>query len=158
MIDTQDNALTATEFELMAHDEGVRYFVYDDATGAPIVKGYTLKGNPTIGIGRNLASEGITAEEVSLLLAGDWSKVVKVAEQYDWFKILDPVRAYVVCNMIFNLGANGFAQFKSFQSFLERGLWEGAANSMMQSIWAREVPNRAAELHNMMLTGELAKP
>lgn len=157
MIDNilQTDALSAQECELMAHDEGVRYFVYDDATGRPIVKGSYVQGNPTIGIGRNLAAEGLTAQEISALLADDWPKCIAAANMYPWFAKLDKVRAYVVCNMIFNLGPGGFAQFKTFQSFLDRGLWTGAANSMLGTLWAKQVPNRAKELEAMMLTGEL---
>ena len=46
--------------EQLIPEESERYFVYDDATGKTILKGSTVVGNPTIGIGRNLSGEGLS--------------------------------------------------------------------------------------------------
>lgn len=42
----------------LERQESYRRFVYDDATGQEIVPGYTVQGNPTIGYGRDLMTEG----------------------------------------------------------------------------------------------------
>ena len=43
-------------------DEGDRNFPYDDATGRTLIRGDTLKGNITVGIGRNISGIGISAD------------------------------------------------------------------------------------------------
>jgi len=49
--------------DLLIHHEGIRLFVYDDATGKPITAGSICQGNPTIGIGRELSKTGISESE-----------------------------------------------------------------------------------------------
>ncbi len=46
-------------------EEGERDFVYDDATGTVLRAGSHVSGNPTIGIGRNLAGRGMTGAEIT---------------------------------------------------------------------------------------------
>ena len=52
--------------DLISLHEGVKYRVYDDANGKEIKAGDTLVGHPTIGVGRNVASDGpgITKDEM----------------------------------------------------------------------------------------------
>jgi hypothetical protein len=47
----------------LAGEEAIKNFAYDDATGDLIRAGSIVSGNPTVGIGRNLASDGITDDE-----------------------------------------------------------------------------------------------
>ena len=52
-------------------DEGDRNFPYDDATGRTLIRGDTLKGNITVGIGRNISGIGISADEKALMYSND---------------------------------------------------------------------------------------
>lgn len=67
---------------------------------------------------------------------------------------LDSVREYVIKNMLFNLGLRRFLTFSKMISALWNKDWNRAANEMMDSKWAGQVKGRAAELADMMLTGE----
>jgi lysozyme len=51
----------------------------------------------------------------------------------------------VVVDMIFNLGSNGFAQFKKLQAALARQDYAGAAQEMRDSRWYRQVGNRGRD-------------
>ena len=54
--------------------------VYDDATGRPIVPGYTMVGHASIGVGRNLEARGISTIEKDFLFANDINKAVYAAQ------------------------------------------------------------------------------
>ena len=135
--------------------EGVRLAVYDDATGEPIGKGYTLQGNPTIGVGRLLTSDrGISRDEAMKMLVNDLVWVAEKAERYGFWHRLDTVRQMVVMNMIFNLG-NRFDNFKKMIAAIEQGDYIEASAQMLDSNWARQVKGRATTLAEQMRTGEM---
>ena len=50
----------------------------------------------------------------------------------------------------FNLGMSRFRAFKNMLAALARGDFAGAAGAMVDSLWARQVPQRAARLVRMM--------
>ena len=60
----------------LTRDEGQLLTVYDDATGAAIKPGTSVKGHPTIGIGRALDVHGISAAEAAYLLGNDIDGIV----------------------------------------------------------------------------------
>ena len=66
--------------DLISLHEGVKYRVYDDANGKEIKAGDTLVGHPTIGVGRNIASDGpgITKDEIDYLLSNDIKRVIGI--------------------------------------------------------------------------------
>ncbi len=119
------------------------------------LKPYKCTANKlTIGYGRNIEDVGISQEEASFLLANDIKKIVsQVNERFKWFKTLSPARQEVVVMMSFNLGINGFANFKNTIHFLETGQFQQAAIEMLESKWATQVGKRAKELSKMMLEG-----
>ena len=73
--------------KLVLH-EGMRLKVYDDANGNEIRAGDTLVGHPTIGVGRNIAGDGlgITEEEAKMLLSNDVDRVLKEVDHWTFMK------------------------------------------------------------------------
>ena len=147
--------------ELIKRHEGTitingKHVVYDDATGKPITAGYTCIGNPTIGIGRLLTGDnGLTEEEVDYLFGNDLQNTITdLQRNFDWFDKLDQVRADVVVSMVFNMGISRFHKFKNTIAAIERGGWGAAANEILDSKAARDLPRRYHELSEMMRTGE----
>lgn len=139
--------------EQIIEHEGVRLAVYDDATGQPIGKGYTLQGHPTIGVGRLLTNDrGISRDEAMSLLMNDLKWVAEKAESYGFWHRLDTARQMVVMNMIFNMG-NRFDQFKKMISAIEQGDYVEASAQMLDSNWARQVKGRSKVLAEQMRTG-----
>ena len=138
----------------LTRHEGLRLQVYDDATGKPISKGDTLKGFPTIGIGRNLAGRGITEKEAKDLLYNDIDYFYKKLRKHHTFNCLNDARKNVILNMAFNLGYNGIMKFKKMWSALENKDYIEAGYQMIDSKWAKDVGSRADELALKMRTGE----
>lgn len=111
-------------------------------------------GKLTIGVGRNLDEAGISETEAMMLLNNDVEKCIQQAKSnLPWFAGLDNVRKAVVVSMVFNLGIEGFAKFKSTIASIKAGKYDEAADNMMQSLWAKQVGKRAEELSYMMRTG-----
>ena len=138
MIET-DDALTA---RLIRH-EGLRLKPYRDTTG-----------NLTIGVGRNLDGVGLSRGEAMALLNNDIAAARAVMDaRWPWWRKLDPVRGDVMTELTFNLGAEGFAAFKSVLSLLETGAFTAAANDLIATKWAAQVGGRAQELSKMIETG-----
>ena len=139
----------------LMRDEGLRLFVYDDATGQPIRSGTLVRGHPTIGIGRALDVEGITAAEASFLLADDVAAIsARLAAALPWFGALDGARQRVLIEMAFNLGAAGLLGFHDTLAAVAAGNYGAAASAMLASHWATQVGARADRLAQMMRTGE----
>jgi lysozyme len=127
---------------LLIKHEGLRLEVYNDS-----------EGQPTIGVGRCLSTNGVTEAEAMYLLENDLSNVVAHArDTYAWFNRLNDDRQNVVCDMIFALGEHGFAEFKNLIAAIEVQDYTAASNQILCSRWAGQVGSRAAELAALMMT------
>ncbi|RKK03540.1 lysozyme [Pseudoroseomonas wenyumeiae] len=139
---------------LLLREEGLRLTVYDDATGQPLLPGSTLRGHPTIGIGRCLDRRGITTAEALGLLENDLAEVrTAVAAALPWAAELTDNRRMVLEAMAFQLGLAGLLGFKGTLAALRRGDHEAAAAGMLASLWARQTPARAQRMAMMMRAG-----
>lgn len=140
--------------DILGADEGFREKPYLDCCGK-YWRDCTckLKGQLTIGIGRNLDGVGISMAEAKILLQNDIALARAEASKYFWFSGLDPVRQDVVTMMIFNLGAPKFAKFQRLMSALALRNFDTAAEEMLNSHWAAEVGKRAVRLSEMMRSG-----
>jgi lysozyme len=131
--------------ELITLHEGLRLKPY-----------YCTAGKLTIGIGRNLDTNGISENEAIFLLDNDIRTCIESLKQKkeSTFEKLDGVRQMVVVDMCFNLGITGLLKFKKFWAALEAGDWSLARDEMLDSRWAGQVGDRAIRLANMMEFGE----
>lgn len=134
------NYLTA---QLMRH-EGVELKPYRDTVG-----------KLTIGVGRNLDDKGITKDEALIMLQNDISEVIESLETMDFFNRCNEVRKIVLANMAFNLGIAGLLKFKKMIAAINADNYQLAANEMLDSKWSRQVKQRANELAEMMVEGEI---
>jgi len=98
--------------------------------------------------------EPITEYEAEYLLLNDVNAVIeKIKPLLPWQNLCAPRQAVCV-NMAFNLGTNGFYKFKKMLAAINDSFYERAAREMINSRWAKQVPNRANELAIQMHTGE----
>lgn len=145
-------------YDRIRRHEGLRLTVYDDATGKAIMAGSVVKGNPTIGYGALLSAPGgITREEAELLLRNRVAQAETDAATLPAWTKLDAVRRDVLVEMVFQMGLAGVRQFKNTLAAMECGDYEAAAIGMRASLWARQTPERAAELAEIMRTGKGAQ-
>lgn len=127
-------------------------------------------GKWTIGYGYNMEAHGIPAnlvkpifdvrgicrEDAEKLLIEQVAQCVTDARRIvPGFDILDRPRQYVIIDMIYNLGANGFAKFVRTITAIVAGQFDDAAKHMQASKWYRQVGHRAKRNVRIMRTGAL---
>ncbi len=129
--------------EQLRRDEGVRLKPYTDTVG-----------RLTVGVGRNLTDVGLSDDEVDYLLANDVKRAQDGLAQFAWYAGLDPVRQGACVNLAFNLGIAGLLHFPHFIVAMSHGDWPEAVAQLHDSIWARQVGDRAIRLEQQILSGE----
>lgn len=135
-------------------DEGKVAYVYDDATKEPIRKGSYVRGNPTIGVGRNLADNPLSDDEIAYLLNNDIARIlIWCNTALSWFGGLDDVRKRAIINMVFQLGISHFLRFRFFMEAMQRKDYEQAFGHGKNSLWYEQTPIRAARILQMIRTG-----
>lgn len=111
-------------------------------------------GYLTIGYGRLVDKQlggGITEDEASYLLENDIIRTENNLDQeFPWWRRAPENVQLAMANMCFNLGIKKFKGFKNTLSFLRDGKYNEAADNAMQSLWARQVPNRAKRVTDLM--------
>lgn len=132
--------------EMLKRHEGLRLKVYKDTLG-----------KSTIGYGHLLEPEEdfqtITLTQADELLEKDLqSTITWIGKNILFFGSLTQGRRNVIIDMAFNL-RNHLLSFRDFLNKLSMGDNEGAANAMMDSLWAKQVGERAIELHKIILEG-----
>lgn len=144
--------------ELMA-DEGRVLRVYDDANAHIITKGTVVLGYPTIGVGRNLAANGISDAECDFLLANDQGAAWReLSTALPWFTKLSPRRATALMSLYFNVALHspaGFlARWPKLLAQLKAGQWDAAADNIEHAQpYASQVGPRAQRLGEMFRYG-----
>jgi lysozyme len=110
-------------------------------------------GKLTIGFGRNLDDAGISDQEAEALLENDIKKAtLGVVVALPWIYSMSLTRRAVFFNMAFNMGVHGLLSFHVVLDRAEHGDYAGAADSMLNSRWARQVGDRAIRLAEQMRT------
>lgn len=112
----------------------------------------------TIGVGRLIDKRkggGLDDEEIDFLLDRDINKRRAVLyEKLPWLVGLDEVRQAVIIGMSFQMGIDGLMEFQRTLSSVRDGHYADAAQQMMQSLWAKQTPDRARRLARQMEIGE----
>lgn len=147
------------DFEnMLLKHEGERLAVYDCGTGKPLQRGDTLVGEPTIGVGRSLSTNGISQAESRHLLARDIEAcLIDCRRHFQWFDGLVRARKLVLLSMRFQLGLKGLLTFRKFLTAMRKKQYSLASHEMTDSAWARQTPKRAKELAEVMRTGRKPK-
>lgn len=126
--------------KMLRKHEGCRLHVYDDATGEPIVAGYTLKGNPTIGYGRLLTdAHGISNAEADMLLAHDMDRVYgALLSRISFFTELSAVRQAVLLDLAHHIGVDGLLSFRRMLAYAEKKNFSAAAREILASKYGKD--------------------
>jgi len=74
----------------------------------------------------------------------------RVGNKFSWFKYMPPHIKDVVLEMCYQLGVTGFSKFKKTISYMQDKKWGEASEEMLDSLWARQTPNRAKALSNIV--------
>jgi len=152
--------LTSDQLAKLEEHEGFRAKVYK-----------CTAGKNTIGIGLNLDANPLklSPEEIKSLInvgithdkAVYYAKLVcaqienKLAKELDWYNNLDSNTKYVLVDMSYNMGVQGVLQFKHSLELIRQGKFLAASEAMLDSKWAKQVPNRAKSVTDILKTGKL---
>ena len=134
----------------LTEDEGCKYEIYLDHLGYK-----------TFGIGHlckatdpendlEVGSE-VLEERVNECFLNDIDKVIEDCTiLYDDFYTLPDEAQLIVANMMFNLGRPRLTNFIRMRKAINEGNFAEAKIQMMDSKWAKQVPNRAERLSERM--------
>ena len=119
--------------ESLKQEEGFRGIPYKDTLGIL-----------TIGYGTKLP---LTKEEAEILLKYRLDeKILEISEKEPFFLDLPQEAQEVIANMAYQLGVGGVLKFKKMWAALKKGDYQKAADEMLDSKWAKQTPNRARRL------------
>jgi len=134
-------------FEQLKIDEGVEYEIYLDHLGYP-----------TVGVGHLILEEDyeygkevgtmISVERCEELFSRDLdTSISECTVLYgDGFGDFPDEVQQILVNMMFNMGRTRLSKFKNFNAAIAEGDWKTAAVEGRDSLWHRQVTNRAERL------------
>lgn len=112
------------------------------------------EGYLTIGYGRNLETNGISENEAEVMLVNDIYRVMGSLNDYGLLIDHTQPRQDVLINMAFQMGINGLLKFKNMLRALDDRNYSLAAKEMLDSLWAKQTPERAKRLARQMRLGD----
>ena len=126
------------------------------------------KGKKTIGIGHNIEARDFTPQELKAI--GDWKKGItknmaymilrndidiclKDLKTLGFWYYLDNERQYALLDMCFQLGWGGLCKFRKMLEAIRTKNYTEAYKQCLDSDYARQTPNRARRIANLIKTG-----
>ena len=126
--------------ERLKVNEGFRSSVYQCSLGFD-----------TIGYGFAIKDLELTEKEAEHLLANMVSqKHLHLLDNPDWYSDMPPEVQGVILEMVYQMGFTGFCKFKKAISNMKDKNWKDAATEMLDSRWAKQTPNRANQLADIV--------
>jgi len=139
-------------YDQLKIDEGVEYVIYNDHLGYPTfgVGHLVLESDEECG---KPVGTPVTEERVRACFERDLdTSISECGTLYGegaFGELPDEVQQILV-NMMFNMGRPRLSKFKNFNSAIAEGDWPRAAVEGRDSIWYRQVTNRAERLMSRM--------
>lgn len=156
--------------EMLVYDEGRKLKVYWDHLGYPTVGiGHLIVLRETkdmVFINRLLGEQlghpvdgVISAEDCTKLFESDVRSVKNEIGRYPAIKAAfdacDSVRKNAIYNLMFQMGGPRLNGFKKSLALITAKDWKNAKVELLNSAWARQTPNRAARVTDVILTGTM---
>lgn len=91
-----------------------------------------------------------TIEYLNDVFEGDFNEAVRQTEQLIGNLVLHKEANEIIIEMVFQLGMSGVSKFKKMWAALKNQNYDEAANQMLDSKWAKQTPNRAKDLSEIM--------
>ena len=119
--------------ERLKVSEGFRESVYKDILGIDTIGyGFAIKDL----VLSEKISDMILKEKVEALIG-------RIENTFDWFVEMPPEVQSVIVECCYQLGLYGFSKFKKTIAHLKEKEFKQAADEMLDSRWAKQTPNRA---------------
>ena len=139
-------------YEQLKIDEGVEYVIYNDHLGYPTfgVGHLVIDSDPEVGLP---IGTPITEERVKECFEADLDLAIGECDALygrgNFNDLPDEVQQILV-NMMFNMGRTRLSKFKNFNAAILDHDWKKAAVEGRDSLWYRQVTNRAERLMSRM--------
>ena len=105
------------------------------------------EGYETIGYGFAIKDLKLDEDIAELILIRKLAELQeRIASVFGWFYNAPEEVKNVVTDMCYQMGISGFNKFKKTIYLLETEQYEDASMEMLDSLWAKQTPNRANEL------------
>ena len=140
--------------EEIAEDEGCKYEVYLDHLGLPTfgIGHLVLDSDPEYG---EPSGTAVSEDRVNECFSKDVKVVLSECTLlYPDFDILPEEVQLIIANMMFNMGRPRLSKFKGMKAGIDARDWQQAADEMVDSVWYRQVTNRAERLVQRMRSVE----
>ena len=131
-------------------DEGCKYEIYLDHLGLPTfgIGHLVLDVDPEYG---EAVGTPVSEDRVSTCFDKDVQTVLSECEVlYEDFPDLPEDVQRIIANMMFNMGRPRLSKFKGMKAGVDARDWQQAADEMVDSVWYRQVTNRAERLVQRM--------
>ena len=126
--------------EAVKESEGFRDKVYKDTLGID-----------TIGYGFAIKDLVLEEDICDMILDRKLDKLINDAnKRFSFLKDLPRDKSDVVYEMCYQLGINGVSKFKNMLKHLGAKNYAKASVEMLDSLWAKQTPNRAIKLSSQM--------
>ena len=128
--------------EGIKESEGFRDRVYKDTLGID-----------TIGYGFAIKDLVLEEDICDMILDRKLNDLIDAADKkFSFLRGMPLDKSEVIYEMCYQLGINGVSKFKNMLKHLEAKNYEKASVEMLDSLWAKQTPNRAIKLSNQMKT------
>lgn len=132
--------------EELGADEGYRTDIYLDHLGYPTVGIGHLILKTDAEYGKPVGTKITEARVTELFMKDIETSVSDAKKLFSNFDSCSDNVQRVLVNMMFNLGYTRFSKFKNFKAAIESKNWKQAAIEGADSLWFKQVPNRAKRL------------
>jgi len=122
--------------EDIKQEEGFSGTVYQDHLGFD-----------TIGFGCKMP---IDEDEAELLLMHRLKKTINAVNSSLYDYDMKPEAWDILYQMAYQMGVSGLLKFKKMIKYLKKEDYKKASEEMLDSLWAKQTPNRANRLSNKM--------
>ena len=113
------------------------------------------EGYDTIGYGFAVKDLVLDEDIAEMILVRKLESLIeRVHKKFPFVKNLPEKAQEVVYEMCYQLGLGGFSKFKRTISYLKLGDYNMCSREMLNSRWARQTPNRAQRLSDIIYSLE----
>ena len=135
---------------MLVKEEGYTNYPYDDATGkrvkAPI-------GKLTVGVGHNIDAKLFSKNVIELMLNEDIDEAEDALLRIlgvDTYRTMSINRQVALTGLVFQIGEFGFRKVIPTIALIRLGKWEDVAIRLRASLWAKQTPERAERVIEMI--------
>ena len=133
--------------ESIKKHEGYVGVVYKDSLGID-----------TIGYGFAIKDLELDADVCDIILERKLKALHDMIKiKFKWYGYMPQEIKDVVIEMCYQLGVGGFSKFKKTIAYLQNQQFHDASVEMLDSLWAKQTPNRAKELSNRVKEVEFGR-